>query len=102
MADIKNNLSEFLGKYVELMDGRKGFVLAPSGGGNAYQFLCLMNRLGEFTFKIDRDDGFREIGVYRELGDIRNDPMQPGVSISDILELMKDGKRFRELQRLLK
>lgn len=101
MGKKEDNLLEFLGKYVQLQDGRKGFVLAPDGRGMC-KFLTLNNRLGEMSFTIESDDGFRELIVWRELGTINNEPMQPNVIISDLRMLINDGKRFRELQRLLK
>lgn len=102
MAQKEDNLSEYLGKYVQLSDGRKGFVLAPSDQRDHYQFLILKNRHDEMTFSITSNGYGEELHVWRELGTMSNGPMQPGVLINDIRSLMEDGKRFRELQRLLK
>ncbi len=96
-------LSDYLGKYVQLQDGRKGMVMAPSPGGKHYRFLVLKDRLDHFTLNLVHDDGLNgKMDVWRELGTMENEPMQPHVLLNDIKALLDDGKRFRELQRLLK
>ncbi len=102
MSKNESNLSEYLGKYVYLQDGRKGLVLAPSEDSIHYRFLTLKNRLDNASFKLEIDNGFLEYRVWRELGTMEHEPMQPYTLISDLRELIEDGKRFRELQRLLK
>ena len=96
-------LSDYLGKYVQLQDGRKGMVMAPSPGGKHYRFLVLKDRLDHFTLNLVHDDGLNgKMDVWRELGTMENEPIQPHVLLNDIKALLDDVKRFRELQRLLK
>ena len=102
MAKKSDNILDYLGKYVQLSDGRKGIVLAPHDGRTNANFLVIKDRLDELTLSMARDDGLNgPIKVWRLLGTIDHEPMQPQVALNDLRELLKDGKRYRELRRLL-
>lgn len=102
MAKKSEELLDYLGKYVQLSDGRKGVVLAPYDGRTNANFLVIKDRLDNLTLSLVNDDGLSgTVKVWRLLGTIDNEPMQPHVAFSDLRELLKDGKRFRELRRLL-
>ncbi len=97
-----DNPLDYIGKYVQLSDGRKGIVLAPTDDRAYAGFLVLRDRLGDLTLGTARDDGLNgPIKVWKLLGTINDEPMQPGVAINDLRGLLQDGKRFRELRRLL-
>jgi len=103
MGKKSEELLDYVGKYVQLSDGRKGIVLAPHDGRTNANFLVIRDRLGNLTLGVANDDGLSgPMKVWKLLGTIENEPMQPFVAFNDLRELIKDGKRFRELQRLLK
>lgn len=103
MSKKSQELLDYVGKYVQLSDGRKGIVLAPHDGRTNANFLVIKDRLDNLTLSSANDDGLSgPMEVWKLLGTIENEPMQPYVALNDLRELIKDGKRFRELQRLLK